>query len=611
MLRFASVHDQIRRRRFLPLIELMEVRLTPSTLVVEVTNHTDTNDPNSGSLRNAITVCNGSNPNFDGRVIEIKSPGDYNLTLNGSDEDNNATGDLDILQSLDIINDTSGGAVTIRADGLTSPDRIFDVGPNGAALTVSVKGVALQNGSAPAGGAIRVPSPSDLTLDGDLVQNNTAGGGGGGAIFMLAGDLTLTNSKILNNKSTGSGGAVLQAGGDLTIAGSLISGNQSQITTPQGGGGGVLYGGTGNVKMINSEFSNNNAASTGGGFLNTSDAALAISSTTFNNNRGSLGGGLFLGTNVTSSLTNVTISNNVAVHDGGGLFDANNIGGIITLQNDTIAFNSAVNAGGVFNTAASMRLINTIIAQNLSAADNSPDVDAASANGIVDVGNNFIGNNFGVDGLLIAGAPDARGSFVGTSASPLDPLLVPLDFNGNLGTIAIFTHANLPNSGNNGVRDRGQDAGAPTTDERGQPRTSGAHTDIGAFEFQNPDMAVIASGPTGTIRAGSPLALNFVVTNNGPNASSAVVLGVSLPANTTVVSASVGFTISGNVVNLALPDLAKSANATITLTVTPSAPGTFTATATLAADPELSNNTAAVSLTALPAPFPAKAICGR
>ena len=115
MLRFASVHDQIRPRKFLPLIELMEVRLTPSTLVVEVTNHTDTNVPDSGSTAKAqSTVCNGSSPSFDGRVIEIKTPGDYRLTLNGSDEDNNATGDLDILQSLDIINDTNGGSVTIE-----------------------------------------------------------------------------------------------------------------------------------------------------------------------------------------------------------------------------------------------------------------------------------------------------------------------------------------------------------------------------------------------------------------------------------------------------------------------------------------------------------------
>ena len=373
------------------------------------------------------------------------------------------------------------------------------------------------------------------------------------------------------------------------------------------GGGGVRYDGTGDVKIFASQFTGNTAVGDGGGFLNTNNAALTISSSTFNNNRSNGdGGGLFLATGVASSLTNVTISNNVAQGNGGGLFDKGSNGGVITLQNDTIAFNSAQSAGGVFDGDATMRLINTIIAQNLSAVNGDPDVDGVLLNRIVDVGNNFIGNNFGVDGFLIAGAPNAHGSFIGSSAAPLDPLLGPLTDNGKLGQVSTLTHANLPNSGNNGVRDRGQDAGAPTTDERGLPRVSGAHTDIGAFEFQNPDTAVSVSGPTGTIRAGSPLSLSIVVTNNGPNTSSAVVLGVTLPANTTVVSASVGFSVSGNVVNLAVPDLAKSANATITLTVTPNAPGPFTATATLGADPDLSNNSAAVSLTVLPAPFPAK-----
>jgi uncharacterized repeat protein (TIGR01451 family) len=605
MMRFGSVRGQIRRREFCPALELMELRLTPSTLVVEVTNHTDTNAPDSHSLRQAISVCNGSSPTFDGRVVEIKSPGVYSLTLNGSDEDNNATGDLDILQSLTIVNETNGGSVTIDANGLTSPDRIFDVGPNGEALSVTITGVTIQNGSAPAGGAIRVPSPSDLTLENDVVQDNTAAGGGGGAIFMLDGDLTLTGTTIRDNKSAGSGGGLLQSGnGALTITGSLITGNKSQGTSGQGGG--VRYDGTGNVKIFASQFTDNTAVGNGGGFLNTNNAALTISSSTFNSNRSNGdGGGLFLGTGVASSLTNVTISNNVAQGNGGGLNDKGSNGGVITLQNDTIVFNSAQSAGGAFDGAATMRLINTIIAQNLSAVNRNPDVDGSLLNHIVDVGNNFIGNNFGVDGFLIAGAPNAHGSFIGSSAAPLDPLLGPLTDNGKIGQVSTLTHANLPNSGNNGVRDRGQDAGAPTTDERGFPRVSGPHSDIGAFEFQNPDMAVSASGPINTIRAGSPLSLSIVVTNNGPNTSSAVVLGVTLPSNTTVVSASVGFTINGDIVNLAVPDLAKLANATITLTVTPNAPGSFTATATLGADPDLSNNAAAVSLTVLPMPFPA------
>ncbi len=606
MLRSASVHSQIRRHKYRPGLELMEDRLTPSTLVVEVTSVIDSNAPKSGSLRNAITVCNNSDPGFDGRVIEIKTPGEYSLKLNGSDEDNNATGDLDILQSVTIINDTNGGSVTIDANGLSSPDRIFDIGPNGAALSVELQGVTIQNGSAPAGGAIRVPSPSDLTLQDDVVQDNTAGGGGGGAVFMLDGDLTLAGTTIRDNKSAGSGGGgVFQAGnGALTINNSLITGNQAQGTT--GEGGGVRYDGTGDVKIVASQFTGNTAVNDGGGFVNTNNAALAISSTSFNNNRSNGdGGGIFLATGVASSLTNVTISNNVAQVDGGGLFDRGSNGGVITLQNDTIAFNTAESDGGVFDGDATMRLINTVIAQNLSAVNGNPDVGGISLNDIVDVGNNFIGNNLGTNGFLIAGAPNAHGSFVGSSAAPLDPLLGPLSDNGRFGQVTL-THADLPNSGNNGVRDRGQDAGAPTTDELGQPRVSGAHTDIGAFEFQNPDTAVSVSGPTGTIRAGAPLTLGIVVTNNGPNTSSGVVLGVSLPANTTVVSASVGFSVSGNVVNLAVPDLAKSANATITLTVTPNAPGSFTATATLGADPDLTNNTAAVSVTVLPTPFPAK-----
>ena len=277
MLRFASVHDQIRPRKFLPFIELMEVRLTPSTLVVEVTNHTDTNvfDADSTSLRAAISVCNGSSPTFDGRVIEIKSPGDYNLTLNGPDEDNNATGDLDILQSLDIINDTNGGSVTIDAGSLISRDRIFDIGPNGATLNVRLQGVTIQNGSAPAGGAIRVPSPSDLTLENDVVQDNTAGAGGGGAIFMLDGDLTLGGTTIGDNKSVGSGGGgVLQAGnGALTINTSLVTRNQSQGTTGEGQQGSV-HDGTGDVKILGSEFTgNSNSVNVGGGLANTSNAA--------------------------------------------------------------------------------------------------------------------------------------------------------------------------------------------------------------------------------------------------------------------------------------------------------------------------------------------------
>src|SRR5207247_8983823 len=70
----------------------------------------------------------------------------------------------------------------------------------------------------------------------------------------------------------------------------------------------------------------------------------------------------------------------------------------------------------------------------------------------------------------------------GTTAAPLDPRLGPLGNNGG----STWTMALLPGSP---AIDAGDDAllAAPfnlTADQRGLPRKSSTHVDIGAFEFQ-------------------------------------------------------------------------------------------------------------------------------
>ena len=77
------------------------------------------------------------------------------------------------------------------------------------------------------------------------------------------------------------------------------------------------------------------------------------------------------------------------------------------------------------------------------------------------------------------------GNRVGSSSSPLDPRLGPLQDNGG----PTFTEALLPGSP---AINAGQD-GVTAFDQRGVRQPQGAHTDIGAFELVNP-----------AVRGGSP-----------------------------------------------------------------------------------------------------------
>src|SRR5262249_4789345 len=153
--------------------------------------------------------------------------------------------------------------------------------------------------------------------------------------------------------------------------------------------------------------------------------------------------------------------------------------------------------------------------------------------------------------------------------------------------------------GSNGVRDRGLSPSilggrVPTQDERGFPRPLIGPVDIGASQFQNFDVTVSTSAPAGTVRAGLPATFTLTVTNLGPNLARGVTVTDVLPVGTVVVTASGSFTVSGNVVTFAVPDLAVGASTAFILTVIPSAGGPFAATAVVSGhdDPNLANNTA-------------------
>jgi uncharacterized repeat protein (TIGR01451 family) len=602
----------ISARKCFPTLEPLEERTVPAA-VFNVTSLADSNVAGSGSLRRAITDAN-STPGFS--QINILTPGPYQLTLNGANEDNNNTGDLDIVgsspnQSVAIVNQ-SGGSVVIDAGSLTPRDRVFDITPVGPAVEVTITGVTIQGGNATGsgGGGIRVQHGSPLTLNKVVVQNNAASENGGG-ISALNSNVTLMGTTVRKNIVGISGGGLVTAGSStLTVTNSLVADNSTLSTVMGDGGGGFHLAGTGDVNITNTEVAGNTTPGDGGGLLNTGAAKLTISSCTFNDNKAlGQGGGLNLQTTLPCRLTNVTISGNSAGLSGGGLF---NVGiGDKRLQNATIAFNTALTAGGIFSSNSTFALTNTIVARN-TATGNFPDVhNNGIPTALADIEGNFIGDNTGAADSFAAGQPNSHGSFVGQLLGRLDPLLEPLADNGGTTVLPdghhLLTHQNQANSGVNGVRDRAATGQTQTFDARGFPQPAGARTDVGAFEFQDADVVVRTSAPAGTVHAGLPVNLSLTVTNNGSNASHGVTLTATLPPGTTVVAAPGNFTVSGNVVTLAVPDLAAGATMVLTVTVIPAAAGPFAATAALSShdDPNLANNTASVNLTVLPRPFPA------
>lgn len=172
------------------------------------------------SLRQAITasnICSGR------QVVRIPS-GTYQLTVTGRLEDDNAKGDLDILDSLYIIGD---GMPVI--DGNRS-DRVFDIQPE---VAVKMSGVVIQNGNIPVGfeghgGGIR--NSGDLTLTGVLIQNNTGSpvstSGAGGLYNGSGAAAHISHSAIISNYSEEGAGGVANFG-EMTIDNVTISGNDA------------------------------------------------------------------------------------------------------------------------------------------------------------------------------------------------------------------------------------------------------------------------------------------------------------------------------------------------------------------------------------------------
>jgi CSLREA domain-containing protein len=401
---------------------------TTSGTTIAVTTLTDElNEDGDCSLREAVQAANSDQtvdacPAGNGADTITLPAGIYTLHSGGRLEDANATGDLDLLDSLTI---AGAGQTQTIIDG-AGLDRVFDIiAEQPAAFRITITDITIQHGriihevydppfedeGVVYGGAIR--NAASLHVINSTIRNNQADHGGGIFGFVTApitienstiisntahsygggistfGALTIRDSTIISNTAGADGGGIhsesslmmehttvndnlshgmgggLAIWGESTIKDSIITGNQA-LQKILGAGG---IGNTGSLLLIDSEVSNNAAGgrqkedtqvdSSGGGLLNVGIAI--VKNTTFRDNTAihGLGGGILNGTIMEVSGGNV--SNNTAINAGGIV---NISSATMTISGTTIHQNSAPFAGGGVSNLGTMQIMRSTISEN-------------------------------------------------------------------------------------------------------------------------------------------------------------------------------------------------------------------------------------------------------
>jgi predicted outer membrane repeat protein len=481
-------------RRLRPTVLALEGRALLSTLTVN-----NTNDSGAGSLREAVDQAN-----HDGGGDTIV----FSSLFNSPQTITLSSGQLELTGTKARTTITGPGANLLTISGHQA-SRVFEVDAN---VTASISGLTITGGQAGSGGGL-YNDGSNLSLYEVTVTDNIAQYGAG--LFNKGKSLTLTGCTVSGNYASGnnaSGGGLDTISGTSTLTGCAVSGNYDVGYDDSGGGvanvnsgttklyectisknfvlghnntgnAGGLYNRGGSLSLTDCTVSHNSADYGGG--LKSHGGTLSLADCTVNGNSAKTnGGGFYTDDQTVPSLTNCTVTGNTAGNNGGGLF----AGWGATLTNCTVSGNSADYYGGVYS-PGTVSLTNTIVAGNTGG----------------DINGNPSGSNY-----LIGG----------------DPLLAPLgDYGGPTLTMAL-----LPGSPAIGG---GTADGAPTKDQRGQPRSG--PVDIGAIQSQGFTLTPVPGSTPQSTAVGTafknPLAVTVKANNPVEPVNDGVVSFVANPSS--------------------------------------------------------------------------------
>jgi len=479
------------------LASLLVIPATTPRLAAATVTVNNRNDNGPGSLRRAIQNAGA------GDTIGFSIAGTITLT----------SGELLVNKSLTI---AGPGASVLAVSGHTN-SRVFEISSN---ATVSISGLMIRDGHAADGAVVGaagangggIYNAGNLTLTGCGVLSNTAGagfslksqpllpntvapggaGGHGGGIYNL-GTLRLVACTVGSNTG-GRGGRswnsvyIHNVGGAGGLGGGVYNAGAATLSdcTVSGNTGGV--GGIGGVHLNLFSASHAMAGGTGGaggGVFNA--GTLTVIACTLSANAGGAGG--------TGGAGTQTGGVGGAGGSGGAIYNATNAS--VALRSSLQASNQA-GAGGTGGTGSTT-------AGAPGTAGSGPDLYGS----FTSQGHNLLGQADGSSGLT----DGVNNDLVGSTATPLNPGLGPLQNNGgNTSTMPLLSGSPALEAGDDAL------LGAPfnlATDQRGLPRKSGAHVDIGAFEYQEAAQALAAeiqpSGWLVKVAMGPNRALHFTI----------------------------------------------------------------------------------------------------
>ena len=412
--------------------------MTTAPAQAETFRVTQTGDPAPGacnancSLREAVEAANLS---IGEDRVKLGAE-TYRLTREGISEDANATGDLDVLGSLEII---GRGARRTTIDGEWAAgqgDLLIEVPPGGLDLTV--RGLELRDGDS-------TSDPGIAAID-----------------FNSSGSLRLSDARVISNRSAYT---AVESGGDAVISRVLFRGNRAT------GCCAALYNlGTGEMVVRDVWFDRNTAADDTGAMYS-DGASTLFERVTFSRNRAGTVGGALIISGGDNDLRNVTFSGNRSDGEGGGL----QLESDATLNNVTFFRNTADandddppgQGGGIFGDGGTATLSNTILAGNTEGGDGQNQCGGTTP---VSQGHNLFGLDFGCMFLLDTGDIELTGS--------QQPGLVRrLRANGGFTP----THAVKRSSP---ARNRGSNMTCEERDQRKVRRPQGPRCEIGAYELK-------------------------------------------------------------------------------------------------------------------------------